>query len=211
MGGAPLAPDRDEARQLLEEELADPGYAVRESWVRRAADWVLDRLPDVDLPGQLPSWASWAALGLVLLAVVAVLAFAARDRWRSAALQRHGAVGGVFADDERLTAAAYRERARGALADGDPDAALLDAYRSIAAAAAERTLLDPAPGRTAHEVALALAAAFPPHAPALTEAADRFDAVRYGGRRATSDQAREVLALDERLAAARPLLAEALR
>lgn len=202
-----MDPGTDEARRLLEEELADPAYAVRESWLRRAADWVLDRLPDPDLPGRLPGWASWAALALVLLAVVAVLSFAVRDRWRRTAPAPDGAGRGVFADDERLTAAGYRERAEAALAGGNPAAALLDAFRAVAAGAAERTLLDAAPGRTAHEVAVALAPAFPQHAAALAQAADRFDAVRYGGRPVPDARAREVLDLEEHLRRTRPALA----
>jgi hypothetical protein len=165
--------------------------------------WVTDRLPDPDLPGQLPAWASWAALALVLAAVAAVLSFAARDRWRQGRLTTADGRG-VFEEGGRLSAAAYRDRARAALRVGEHDAALLDAYRAVAAAAAERVLLDAAPGRTAHEVAVALAVVFPSHAAELTRAADAFDAVRYGGHHVDADRAGAVLTLDERLAAARP-------
>lgn len=204
MRGGPLDPGRDEARRWLSEELSGAEYAVQESWVRRAAAWVLDRVPDPDLPGRLPAWTSWAALLLVVVAVLAVLAFAARDRWRRTVLTVRS--GGVLDDDEQLTASAYRDRARAALRAGDPEAALLDAYRAIAAGAGERTLLPVAPGRTAHEVALGLGQVFPGSAAGLTLAADRFDAVRYGGHRAGADQAEQTLALEERLRASRPVL-----
>jgi hypothetical protein len=81
---------------------------------------------------------------------------------------------------------------------------VLDGVRAVARAAVERVVLDDAPGRTAHEVALALAGPFPGEADALLRAADAFDAVRYGDQRATPDRARDVLALDERLAGTRP-------
>lgn len=141
---------------------------------------------------------------MVVLAVLAVLAFAARDRWRSRRLAPGGGEVGVFGDGARLPAAAYRDRARAALRTGDHDTALLDGYRAVAASADERTLLDAAPGRTAHEVAVALAAIFPSSAVALSGTADRFDAVRYGDHRATAEQARDALALDDQLLATRP-------
>jgi hypothetical protein len=205
MAGAPVDPERDEARRWLTEELAGSEYAVQESWVGRAVAWLLERIPDPDLPGRLPGWASWAALALVVVAVLAVLAFAARDRWRRAGLAEARPGGAVF-DDERLTASAYRERARAALRAGDHETAVLDAFRAVAAGAAERTLLDAAPGRTAHEVAVALTQVFPGAAADLSLAADRFDAVRYGAHPATAEQGVQALALEERLSASRPVL-----
>lgn len=202
--GVPVDPDRDEARRLLEQELRDPDYRVHESLLVRAWRWVTDHLPSLDVPGQLPPWAAWAVLGLVLLVAGAVVLFAARDRWRRATPGRAGA-GGVL-DDAGTSAAAYRRRAEAAVAAGDHRAALLDAYRAVAAGAVERALLDRRPGRTAHEVALGLAPVFPDEASALAGAADRFDAVRYGGLRATADQAAAVVELDRRVAAARPAL-----
>lgn len=205
MAQAPVDPGRDEARRWLTDELSRPEYAVQESWVGRAVRWLRERIPDPDLPGRLPEWASWAALVLVVVAVLAVLAFATRDRWRRAGLSAAPPGGSVF-DDERLTASAYRDRARAALRAGDHAAAVLHAYRAVVAGAGERRLLDAAPGRTAHEVAVALAPLFPDAAADLTRAADRFDAVRYGARPATAGQAEQILALDERLSASRPAL-----
>ncbi|MDQ3359155.1 MAG: DUF4129 domain-containing protein [Actinomycetota bacterium] len=62
------------------------------------------------------------------------------------------------------------------------------------------------PGRTAHEIAVALAPRFTDHSGRLADAADRFDAVRYGDQRATEEQARSVLDLDRELARTRPRL-----
>ena len=104
------------------------------------------------------------------------------------------------------TAAEHRTAATRALAAGDADTALLEAYRAIARSAIERTLLDDLPGRTPHEVAVELGPAFPASAAALATAADAFDAVRYGRRAARPESARDVIALDSTLAATRPVL-----
>lgn len=198
-------PDRDEARRWLQDELDGSDYQVRESLVQRAWDWVGARLPSLDLPGQLPAWAAWALLGIVLVAAAAVVLFAARDRWRRGSLAPPSPAGAVL-EERGVTAAEYRRRAAAAAAGGDLDAALLDAYRAIAAGAVERTLADDRPGRTAHEVSLVLAPVFPDEAGALAAAADGFDAVRYGGAAADARQAAATLELERRVAGARPLL-----
>ena len=206
--GPPLDPDRDEARRLLQEELDRGGYQVQESLVARLWRWFTDLLPDLSLPGALPGWATWVVLGLVLLAVFAVLAFAGRDRWRVGRLTERAPTGAVL-EGARRSAADHRSSAQRALAAGDAATALLEAYRAITAGAIERTLIEDRPGSTAHEVALGLGPVFPAEGLPLRAAADRFDAVRYGGRRADPGQARSVLDLDGRLQQARPELAPA--
>ena len=67
----------------------------------------------------------------------------------------------------------------------------------------ERGWLDDRPGATAHEVAGALASTYPDQRGRVSGSADLFDAVRYGDRPATRDQAAEVLALDDALAGRR--------
>ncbi|AXH97726.1 DUF4129 domain-containing protein [Ornithinimicrobium avium] len=201
--GVPVDPDREEARRLLEEELSGPGYELHESFVARAWRWVADHLPALDLPARLPSWAAWAVLAGVLLVALAVVLFAARDRWRRPGPGR--AAGGAVLDGAGLPAAAYRRRAADAAAAGNHADALLDAYRAVAAGAVERALLDGRPGRTAHEVAVDLAQVFPQEAFALARAADRFDAVRYGAAAVGAEEASRVVELDRRLVAARPV------
>ncbi|GGK64774.1 DUF4129 domain-containing protein [Ornithinimicrobium pekingense] len=203
--GSPVDPDRDEARRWLEEELRAPDYEVRESLVLRVWRWVSDHLPYLDLPGRLPGWAAWALLGVVLLAAAAVVLFAARDRWRRGALAAAGPRGAVL-EETGVTAAQYRRRADAAAAAGNCAAALLDAYRAIAAGAVERTLVDDRPGRTAHEVSLVLAPVLPREAGALAAAADAFDAVRYGTHRPSAGEVATVIELERRVASARPVL-----
>lgn len=198
-------PDRDEARRWLEDELRGADYQVRESLVLRAWRWVTDRLPTLDLPGQLPSWAAWALLGVVLLAAAAVVLFAARDRWRRGSMTVLPGRGAVL-EEAGVSASGYRRRAASAQAAGDHDAALLDAYRAIAAGAVERALADDRPGRTAHEVSVVLAPAFPNLAASLSEAADAFDSVRYGSAHAGARRAAAVVELERRLADTPPVL-----
>lgn len=69
----PLLPDRDEARQLLQEELARGDYQLQESWVSRAWRWFTDLFSGFGGLGPLPGWVTWALLALVLVAALAVL------------------------------------------------------------------------------------------------------------------------------------------
>ncbi|MFW5469332.1 DUF4129 domain-containing protein [Knoellia sp. CPCC 206435] len=197
----PLDPSRAEGRRLLEEELAKAKYDVEPSLWDRFVQWLLG-LFETSGPG-LPPWVFGlvVVVGLALLALVVGLLLRPEARSR-----RAGEHGGVL-DDRGVDATAYRERARRALREGDWGTVLLDSYRAVVASAVERTILDELPGRTAHEASLELARAFPAERAALRDAADRFDAVRYGHEAGTETDARAVLALDERLARTRPELA----
>ncbi|QKE85603.1 DUF4129 domain-containing protein [Arthrobacter sp. NEB 688] len=196
---APLDPTNEQARRWLEEELTASRYHAQPSLLERLNE-LLDRLLNARPEGGLPGVAVPIAIGLVVAVLALVL-------WR--VLRRdigRTADGGTSRalDVPDVPAATLRASARAALQRGDLDTAVLDAVRAIARAGVERVVLDDAPGRTAHEVSQLLAVAFPLEHRALAEAADAFDAVRYGDRRATPEQARAVVDLDGRLAAARP-------
>ena len=107
----------------------------------------------------------------------------------------------------RRTAAA----AEGALSDGRPDDAIVEAFRALASRSLRRGLVEARPGLTAHELAADLSAAFPAARRRLGRAALLFDAVFYGHQPATADDARSVLALDETLRTARPARHDAYR
>ncbi|KUG59308.1 hypothetical protein AVL62_06410 [Serinicoccus chungangensis] len=198
-------PDRDEARRWLQEELDSGDYRLEVPWWLRLWRWVTDRLPDPAALGPLPPWTTWVVLAAVVVAVTAVALFVTRDRWRTGRLAPAGRAGAVL-DGRRRSAADYRGAARAALEAGRADEAVLEAFRAIAAGATERTLLEDRPGRTAHEVAVELGDVFGAHAEPLHRAGDTFDAVRYGGHHADTDQARAVVQLDADLDAARPEL-----
>ena len=111
---------------------------------------------------------------LVALVVIALLV------WVLPKVRRESVVGradGAVLEDLTITARTYRDRAAQAFKDGRYDEAVLDGFRAIAKDMSDRTLLDDAPGRTAHEVSLSLAQPFPDHAARLARGSRR---VRLG-------------------------------
>lgn len=201
----PVDPSVEQAREWLARELSKAEYADDRSLLQRVLDWVSDAISDLlsGGVGGLPGWALPVVLaGLAALVTLLLVVKVRREGSSSGA----GAAGGVL-EDPRLDADGYRARAQRALDAGDLDAAATDWFRAMAASAAERAIADDSPGRTAHEVSLALAAVFPGEAGALARAADHFDAVRYGDAHVDVATARFIADLDRRLASERPFLA----
>ena len=196
-----LDPTPPQARDWLERELHGSDY--RDPWLDSAIRWLVDHLRSLldgaaNLAGLSP-----AITVLVALATIALLA------WVLPRVRREPSVADperAVLSDPTITARTYRDRASQAMADGRYDHAVLDGFRAIAKDMSSRGLLDDAPGRTAHEVSLALAPHFPDHADRLARAADLFDSVRYGHRRADADQAGQVQHLDAELVGTRPVL-----
>ncbi len=197
-----LDPDRDEARELLERELARPEYHRPESLLLKGLRWLMDRLNAlIDI---IPGSTGLSAVLLALLITLVVLAgvFAVRGLRRTRQLTEPGSA--PVLEEPGLSAADYRQRAAAAASRGDWDRLLLDSYRALVAASDERVLLDESPGRTAHEIAIALVRPFPHHATEVLWAAEVFDTVRYGARHASRQQAERVRDLDRQLARTRP-------
>lgn len=196
----PLDPSSDEAREWLVRELASGRYQSRPGLLDRLRE-LLERLLGSSPDSGLPSVFLPVAIGLALAALALVLVrVLRRDVGRSGPADGSGVL-----DLPDVPADTLRRQARAALTGGDWDTAVLDGLRAVARGAVERALLDDAPGRTAHEVAVALSSLFPGEEGALVAAAEAFDAVRYGDRRATRTRAEEVVALDARVLAARPV------
>jgi hypothetical protein len=105
--------------------------------------------------------------------------------------------------DEAITAAQLRARAEAALADGRLEDAVADGFRALAVRQVERGRLDDTPGTTAQEAARALAGEYPALGARVSGSAALFDAVLYGDRPASRDQAVDVLELDDELGARR--------
>jgi hypothetical protein len=197
-----LEPTPPQAREWLKQELQGSDY--QSSWLDSAIRWVTDQLSS--LVDGIRSLAGVSPFITVLLAVVMIALLVwvlPRVRREPVAAAPEGAV----LKDLTITARLYRDRAAQALRAGRYDDAVLDGFRAIAKDMSDRRVLDDAPGRTAHEVSLAVAPAFPDHADRLARAADLFDSVRYGHRRASADQAGRIHQLDAGLATTRPHLA----
>ncbi|GEM_PF-814557 len=201
----PLDPSSSEGRRLLADELAKSEYGTEESLLRRAVrafvEWFTG-LFDGAAGDTMSRWWVLAVLGGVLL--VLCLAVWSAFRLQSGRRARQAAQGAVF-DEVGVSAAEYRRRAQAARARGDLGAAVLDAYRAMAAGAVDRFILEDLPGATAREIAQTLSRAFPAEAEHLGRAAAAFDAVRYGGLAASAEAADDVLALEARLADEVPL------
>lgn len=199
----PLDPTSAQAREWLEAELRKGVYRDDPSLLERLWEWVSRALGGTTAEGGLPAWTIWLAVLLGVAVVALVVARSVRAERRMTGPRRAGVLDGPVRH-----AAEHRAAAKAALAAGDADTAVLEGYRAIARSAVERTLLDDLPGRTAHEVSVALVPVLLPYAGQLASAADTFDAVRYGRRPASTGAARAVIALDDDLEQARPLLPE---
>lgn len=196
----PLDPSGDEARDLLQRELTDPAY-YQDNLVQRILDWI-GRQVDGTVEGSRDTPAlTWFAITLVVVLLVGTLAFLAA-RARGTARARPDREGDVLTA-EVVTAAELRARAEQAMTEGRHGAAVVDGFRALALRQVERGRLEDSPGITAHEVAAALAAEYPGTAARTAAGADLFDAVMYGERPATREQAAAVLDLDVELARAR--------
>ncbi|GAA4709906.1 DUF4129 domain-containing protein [Nocardioides conyzicola] len=195
----PLDPSSGEARSLLERELVRPEYHERNVFqqLMDGIDRVLGGL--VDSARSAPPLSTFAAIVAFLLLgfALAWLLFRARRAPRVA-----GRAGPVL-EDTTVTAAELRAAAERALAEGRNAEALVDGFRALTVRQVERGWLDDRPGATAHEVAGSLATTYPDKRDRVTGSADLFDAVRYGDRPASHDQAADVLALDDALAGRR--------
>lgn len=197
-----LDPTPAEARRWLTDELSGPDY--RDPWLDSVIRWVLEQLAKLleGVNNLANNGVSAVITALVAVIVIALLAWVLpKVRRESVAAHPDGPV----LVDPTITPGTYRGLATRGFTDGRYDDAVLNSFRAIAKDMSHRTLLDDSPGRTAHEVSIELAQHFPDHAVRLAQAANAFDAVRYGHRRATADQARQVMQLDADLTTTRPV------
>jgi len=201
---APLVPDGDRARTLLQDELAKQEYAAAQpSLFDRIASGFLDwftGLFDASRSGAPPVLLTVALIVLVVAVIVALLLFGLPR------INRRSTASALFGEDDRRTADELRRAAEAAMGRGDLRLAVLERFRALARSLDERTLVQVFPGTTATAFSRAAAGRFPDERAALAAAAALFDGVRYDDRPANQQEAESVRALDERLAAARPLL-----
>lgn len=193
----PLLPDPDRARELLRRELLDPAYQT-DNPIRRLLDQ-LDRVLSggVGRVGAIDGVSLLLTLALVLALVLAIGWLVSRVRRDPARRTSTAAV----VEETGVDAAVLRRRAETALAEGRHAEALTEGFRALTLRQHEAGTLAEQPSSTVSEVAAALARAHPERGEAIRAAALGFDAVRYGGRLPTAEQARAVLLLDDDLTA----------
>ncbi|MDP2775692.1 MAG: DUF4129 domain-containing protein [Nocardioides sp.] len=195
----PLDPSADEARSLLRRELLAPEYH-EQNLLERLLNWLERRIEGgVNSASDTPALQTFAAMLVVLLLLAGLVFVISRARRTARAVQERRSV----LTSEQVTADELRARALAALAAGRHEDALVDAFRALTLRQVERGRLDDTPGATAHEVAAVLEAEYPHQRSRVDAGARLFDAVLYGDRAASHEQAAGLLALDDELAALR--------
>jgi hypothetical protein len=205
--GIPVDPDAPEAQQWLRDELAKAPYqAAQPTWFDRLSQAVLDWFSSLTFDGGGGN--GWFALigtlvGVAVL-VAALLIFGLPRRAR----RRREQADGLFAEDDHRTAAQLRRAAAAAAAAANWTLAEEEAFRAIAKGLAERTIVRPTPGTTAHSVAELASVAFPAEQVRLRAGAGVFESVRYLGGSGTEAGYRALVDLDADLQATRPRVTE---
>ncbi len=200
---AALTPDDDEARRWLTEELSKAPYVESkpgpmEIFWRAVLDWIVNAF---DGARSLDSELGVVLLGLAALVVIGLTVWFVRPRLNAAARQQ----GEIFAGTEVLEAVQHRRLGAAAARSGRYDDALTETLRAVIRSAEERTLIDPAPGRTAVEASQLVGARFPDHFPEMQWLAARFNEVRYGGGHASQEDYERARVVDQRLEKAVPV------
>lgn len=201
----PVDPDAPDARQLLRDELAKAPYQeAQPTWFDRLSQAIFDWFASLSFTGDGSNgWLSVIGILVgVAVVVAAVLIFGLPRRAR----RRRLLAAGLFADDDRRTASQLRRAAAAAASAGDWTLACEEAFRAAAQGLAERTIVRPTPGTTAHSVAELASTAFPAYRDRLREGANVFESVRYLGGAGTAAGYRALVDLDTDLQAAHPRL-----
>lgn len=191
----PLDPAGDEARAELRRELLRPEYH-QQNLVQQVLDWVSRRIDrGLQAASDAPPLSTLASMVIFLALVLGMAYLVSRARRTAQARDPKGPV----LTAEAVTADQLRARAEAALAAGRHEDAVVDGFRAVTVRQVERGRLSDNPGATAHEVAVDLAEEFPDLQAQVDGSARLFDAVLYGDRPATREQAASVLALDDAL------------
>ena len=187
--------DRDAAHQAAQNELNKPIYS-KGSGLQQFADWVnelLYRLLEntTSIPG---GWFTTTVLLVLLTIAVLVAIHVARRTMRTKRGGDH-----LLFEAAQLSAAQHRATAESYAADEDWAAAIRHRLRAVARQLEEAGVLNPAPGRTANELARDAGAALPHLAGELSQAATSFNDVTYGERPGTQTAYRMIAGLDDHL------------
>ncbi len=185
--------DRAAAHEAAQRELDKPIYG-RASVGRQFSDWVNELIyrllqKAASIPG---GWLTGMVLFLLLVVAVVVAVHVARRTMRTRP-------GGELFGAGQLTAAQHRATAESYAAEGAWASAIRHRLRAVARQLEESGVLEPAPGRTANELARDAGAAVPHLSGELSQAATAFNDVTYGERPGTPGAYRMIADLDDHL------------
>jgi hypothetical protein len=186
---------RDTAHEAAQRELDKPIYP-KDSVPQRINEWIHELLYRIiekgsSVPG---GWLTITVLAILLVASVVVAVRIARRTIRT----RAGGDYQLF-DAGQLTAAQHRAIAERSAAEENWTAAIRYRLRAVARGLEENGILDPAPGRTASELAADAADRLPALAAELSRSATAFNDVTYGERPGTQAAYQIIVDLDDHL------------
>jgi hypothetical protein len=187
--------DHDAAHQAARRELDKPIYP-KEGPTQRIHEWIHELLYRLLEKGSsIPG--GWFTISVLVSLVIVAVVVAVRIARRTIRTRR----GGDFQlfDSGELSAAQHRATAEGFAAKGDWTAAIRHRLRAVARALEEAGILNPAPGRTANELARDASEHIPHLASELSCAASAFNDVAYGERPGTSAAYQMIVDLDDHL------------
>jgi hypothetical protein len=195
--------DRDAAHQAAQTELGKPIYS-KGSAARQFAEWLNELLyrlleKTASIPG---GWLTVTVLVILLAIAVVVAVRVARRTMRTS---RGGDY--LLFEAAQLTAAQHRATAESYASQGDWAAAIRHRLRAVARQLEETGVLEPAPGRTANELARDAGAALPHLGDELSRAATAFNDVTYGERPGTQSAYQMIVDLDDHLRSRSPAAA----
>lgn len=209
LADVPVDIGRDDARGAAAAELTDPGYRAAEpSPLTKLLRWLGERLND--LLNQISNTVPGGVFGLLVILGVLIAAIVA-IRLKVGKLGRSARQAHQVFEGRPRSAQEYRRSAEDAAARGDFAEAVRERFRGIIRALEQRGLVEARSGRTAAEITADAGVLLPGCATGLREGARLFDDVHYGGRPATVDGYRQLVALDGRCADERPIAVGAAR
>ncbi len=187
--------DRDPAHQAAQRELDKPIYP-KGSLTQRLDEWIhelLFRL--IEKASSEPG--GWFTVSVMLTLLIVAIVIAIRLARRTMRTHR----GGDFQlfDTGQLSAEQHRGAAERFAAEENWTAAIRHRLRAVARSLEENGILEPAPGRTANELARDAGAHFPYLAAELSQAATVFNDVTYGQRPGTRAAYQMIVDLDDHL------------
>jgi hypothetical protein len=187
--------DHDAAHQAAQRELDKPIYP-KGSLTQRVHEWIHDLLFRlIEKGSSLPG--GWFTLSVLFTLLIVAIVIAIRVARRTLRTHRGGDY--QLFDTGQLSADQHRATAERFAAEGNWAAAIRHRLRAVARGLEETRILDPAPGRTANELARDAGARIPHLASELSQAATAFNDVTYGERPGTPTAYQMIVDLDDHL------------